>query len=1068
MQLAESATPRQGHAIHGLICPRWSQTPREVGGRSRRCSRYAHYSILKLFCFSRSISTVPTYLFPYFPQTPKRTPCTPHATPEEELEELKSQHQLLLKAGVEYRHQVDMIFSLSKDEESAREAEVLSLRQTVTELRARLEVRDCEPAEPPTTTTTTATPETSAQLMQRVLSVVEDKKNEASTVSELEARVQQHIERERALQETLLAQQKALFTAEQDAKGHATALQTLRDSAAELRKASLTSEAERSAAEAGRSAERTTAAAELQQRTEALNAAQTEVTTLTARIAELEETNRELQTLQKEVPQQAQPQPQPQPLLQPQQPSNEAKLHEQLKEAAQRYEELSTANLRLHTTVAGNAETVATLGATVAELQKMADVNAGCKEQCEVLRVENDDWRRKCASLMGTKEEDCARADGLDGEVLTLSSQVEQLGHQLQASRDRVAAAEEDAHRARHALSRTHTAASDVLYGSTETRIIAQCYLKLRSFVLRNQNTEMTALQDDLRFRLAQVSSQHFASEEARESLGEQIKAVTSEIRVMHLEKEAVSTAMHSASSRHKRRVAAVQRSAVALAHRNAETTARSRLFAMLLAHTTAARGLHVERSRCRSLEANLDRFGDTFRASEQESAARCDLLWHEGEELTALHQHFCTAGHTIAKGSYRGDVAVYRSRAAFAMAVSCERHILGSHMRKLREYTSEMKHERARARDKIASRKALDRAADELAAFDKRLTQQLSGERAASMLTMLLETTKALQARALRRWSMWNTHRRALRYVEMERTKHREGMERATDELLAAEKRFRDYYLQYQTANMIRMQREKQTETVRRYYNVLQALAATARRRQDSMRLERMESTVGDLQDESRLLQDQMQEMAEAALSSIAQHAAHRLRMRHYAKWRLCLQTRVSTVQAKSAVQPHIQTLQKAATHSRVSLLRAGWLLRWMVQYAERKATTAAQTTELALPPLREELRAQSARTQQLEESLLEANSERSALQTVSDELRGLLESERKEPKAMQKLRTNQAQCIELGNSLAKLEGVLASKRNLAPAEQWTDVMLFVQAARGWWKVCPNKQPTSFLYAMR
>ena len=105
--------------------------------------------------------------------------------------------------------------------------------------------------------------------------------------------------------------------------------------------------------------------------------------------------------------------------------------------------------------------------------------------------------------------------------------------------------------------------------------------------------------------------------------------------------------------------------------------------------------------------------------------------------------------------------------------------------------------------------------------------------------------------------------------------------------------------------------------------------------------------------------------------------------------------------------------------------------------------------------------MKAKQAQCHQLGEALSEATSERYALQSINDELRcDLHKWEAEYREAMQRFRGTQAQCIELGNSLAKLEAVLASKRALPPAEQWTDVMLFVQASRGWWKVCHVVHP--------
>ena len=179
---------------------------------------------------------------------------------EEELEELKQQHQLLLKAGVEYRHQVDLIFSRTKEEERQRDAELQSLRRSLWEMRMQQQQTG-----PPAAASGAATPPPHAaqqriaeleeevralrasaatpspseqalpvaqeveagggggksQLLSRILSVVEAKKGEASAVSDLEARLQQHVGREEVLHTRLLEAQRSLLEAQQEAKGRA-------------------------------------------------------------------------------------------------------------------------------------------------------------------------------------------------------------------------------------------------------------------------------------------------------------------------------------------------------------------------------------------------------------------------------------------------------------------------------------------------------------------------------------------------------------------------------------------------------------------------------------------------------------------------------------------------------------------------------------------------------------------------------------------------------------------------------------------------------------------------------
>ena len=382
-------------------------------------------------------------------------------------------------------------------------------------------------------------------------------------------------------------------------------------------------------------------------------------------------------------------------------------------------------------------------------------------------------------------------------------------------------------------------------------------------------------------------------------------------------------------------------------------------VFAVLRARAEAAAALRNALSTADTLHHALAASRSAAHVSDVESAARGCVHQEEVDSFQHLCRIHATAWGTLRDRALVASVASHRRRAAAAMGTAALLRLLGEAMRRLKVFALGAQHERLRERDRAAARQSLERASEELAQFDQRLTQRTSAQRAASVLAIALETTKSLQARALRRWCMWNTHRRALKYIDMERSNHRTAVERATDELLAAEKRFRDHYLQHQTAAMITMQRDLQHTTLGRYFSKLVIIVIHARSMREASRCRRLEETVSELQDESRILQDHLQEVAGVGLACIAQHAKYRLTHRYYALWKLSHAERCRP----TPIPPDaVRNLQRTCVLHRQDLLRAAWLLRWLsrTHSASRTATLRATVDSLskklheAAPPAR------------------------------------------------------------------------------------------------------------------
>ena len=184
--------------------------------------------------------------------------------------------------------------------------------------------------------------------------------------------------------------------------------------------------------------------------------------------------------------------------------------------------ELSGANEKLHGTLAGNAAAMQAMSQTVAGLQRKADALAEVRQQHGALLEENLAMRRHCEVAVG----DTQRADELDSEVLQLSGHAEQLQAQLEVLRERAACAEQDAHEARAGGVLLRARAAAALEEAGRKRCLGTALCRLFLFVGVRQRQRLAGLHDDLRFRHAQVKAQHLAVEEARDCLGEQVKAV--------------------------------------------------------------------------------------------------------------------------------------------------------------------------------------------------------------------------------------------------------------------------------------------------------------------------------------------------------------------------------------------------------------------------------------------------------------------------------------------------------------------------------------------------------------
>eukprot|EP01064_Diplonema_japonicum_P012504 TRINITY_DN19946_c0_g1_i1.p1 TRINITY_DN19946_c0_g1~~TRINITY_DN19946_c0_g1_i1.p1 ORF type:complete len:1037 (+),score=215.17 TRINITY_DN19946_c0_g1_i1:92-3202(+) len=677
--------------------------------------------------------------------------------------------------------------------------------------------------------------------------------------------------------------------------------------------------------------------------------------------------------------------------------------------------------------------------------------------------------------------------------IASLQGIKEDLNASIKALRLRLLTAETDLVQKGEAATVTRLAACKAIHSATLHRTFSNHFRKLALYTEVLRHSRVQQRYQECRFAVADLTSRCTAAEVMHANKDTQVRALASELKAVYSEKEDTQQQLVAAkekASQHKRNYRS-------LAKHLKQKAARCMFqltehLTMLMAYRLwFAWRAHQRRQKATSKHGSLSAVASVH--GDGEAAERLHIVyeysaeWHDiyekrdlslrafdKTETVNMKERLLTergkaeAGRALLEREHN-DVVVkftraiagHRERLAEGHAAARFNAVRNNCLRKLGAHAVMVKSQRAREREKATAKKALERAAGELNAIDLKAKEEDLKAKAALLLKVIVNSEVALQAR------YWKN---LISFAAMQRHN------RAYEEMVIEKARVLSREKSMNTKHSECLSACNNVAVMFKYYHALSVNALKAEGARNLKRCRRR--CAGVLR-------------SQTALGVLG---------RCYHKWGMLVNSRsdkemdqpeaeppVSVVLPVKPEKPVVTTAevrtqyQNMVSSERTNLRRVAVMVRWLAASRETgKKEMAKLREQMGLTRTRcDEQRAElnkarqlSKRIAQMQSILDEATQERAAAQAANDDLQTMAAAQEIEVQKVLKIfRYNQAQCVELGNNLSTLERSLADKRGSTPSEQWADVMLFVQGARGWWKGITNQidteSPASPLSAM-